>query len=155
MLSLSSLPKEIEMAEPSDLVLSPEEIYAIAHCEMPDKQMATLRAMGIPAHLRGADHSVCVLRVHVISPVGPAAQAEPERPRKSLSELDAPMSPFVHLRWILLPLFCSLTGYTEKAVRRKIEEGFWLEGRHYRKAPDGRITMDLQAYYAWVEGRDH
>lgn len=58
------------------------------------------------------------------------------------------------------PLFCALTGYTEKAVRREIKEGVWLQGRHYRKAPDGRITMDLQAYldlqayYAWVEGRD-
>lgn len=60
----------------------------------------------------------------------------------------------VHLRWVLVPLFCTLTGYTDKAVRRKIEEGIWLQGRHYRKAPDGRITMDLQAYYAWVEGRD-
>lgn len=62
--------------------------------------------------------------------------------------------PVVQLRWVLVPLFCSLTGYTDKAVRRKIEDGVWLQGRQYRKAPDGRITMDLQAYYAWVEGRD-
>lgn len=56
--------------------------------------------------------------------------------------------PFVQLRWMLLPLFCALTGYTEKAVRRKIEDGVWLQGRHFRKAPDGRINVDLQAYYA-------
>lgn len=51
---------------------------------------------------------------------------------------------------MLIPAFCARTGYTDKAVRRKIEEGVWLQGRHYHKAPDGRITMDLQEYYRWV-----
>lgn len=58
----------------------------------------------------------------------------------------------IQVRYVLIPLFCSLTGYTDKAVRRKIAEGIWIEGRHYRRAPDGRITMDLEAYYRWVEG---
>jgi hypothetical protein len=57
----------------------------------------------------------------------------------------------IHIEWVLLPLFCSLTGYTEKAVRRKIEDGVWLQGRQFRKAPDGRITMNIQEYYKWVE----
>jgi hypothetical protein len=39
-------------------------------------------------------------------------------------------------------------------VRRKIEEGIWLQRKHYRKARDGWITIDLQAYYDWVEGLD-
>jgi hypothetical protein len=45
----------------------------------------------------------------------------------------------------------ALPGYSDKAIRRKIETGVWLQGKHYRKAPDGRITMNLQEYYAWVE----
>jgi hypothetical protein len=73
---------------------------------------------------------------------------------KPNADSDVVMSPFIQLRWMLLPLFCTLTGYTDKAVRRKIQDGVWLQGRHYRKAPDGHITMDLQAYYAWVEGQD-
>ena len=60
-------------------------------------------------------------------------------------------SPPVHLQYVLVPVFCLLTGYSEKAVRLKIGDGVWIEGRHYRKAPDGRITMDLQAYCRWVE----
>jgi hypothetical protein len=56
----------------------------------------------------------------------------------------------IQLEWMLIPLFCSLTGYTVKAVQRKIEEGKWIEGRHYRRAPDGHVTMNLQAYYRWV-----
>jgi len=56
----------------------------------------------------------------------------------------------VHLEWVLIPAFAALTGYTEKAIRRKIEDGVWLENKHYKKAPDGRITMNLQEYYKWV-----
>lgn len=54
-------------------------------------------------------------------------------------------------QWILIPVFAGLTGYSEKAVRRKIEDGVWLSGKHFKKAPDGRITMNLQEYYKWVE----
>ncbi len=61
-------------------------------------------------------------------------------------------APAVQLEWILIPVFAAMTGYSEKAVRRKIEDGVWLEGKHYRRAPDGRITMNLREYYKWVEG---
>ncbi|MCY0913219.1 excisionase [Massilia antarctica] len=59
----------------------------------------------------------------------------------------------VRLEWVLIPMFCSLTGYTPKAVTRKIGDGVWLRGKHYQKAPDGRITINLQRYYEWVEGQ--
>lgn len=58
----------------------------------------------------------------------------------------------LHVQWVLVPLFCQMTGYTDKAVRAKIDTGVWLEGRQYRRAPDGRITIDIQEYYKWVEG---
>lgn len=60
--------------------------------------------------------------------------------------------PAIHVQWVLIPVFCSLTGYTEKAVRNKIETGVFTEGMHYRRAPDGRITMNMMEYYRWVEG---
>jgi hypothetical protein len=56
----------------------------------------------------------------------------------------------IRIEWVLIPLFCSLTGYTEKAVQRKIEDGVWLQGKHYRKVC-GRIHMSMEAYNAWVE----
>lgn len=59
----------------------------------------------------------------------------------------------VKLEWVLIPVFSAVTGYSEKAVRCKIHEGVWLEGRHYRRAPDGHITMHLPSYYKWVEGQ--
>lgn len=54
-------------------------------------------------------------------------------------------------RYVRLSLFERLTGYTQKAVRRKIESGAWLEGREYRRAPDGHIIVDLHGYQKWVE----
>ena len=56
-------------------------------------------------------------------------------------------------RYIRPPLFEQLTGYTQKAVRRKIEDGVWVEGRQCRRAPDGHILIDMQGYEKWVEGQ--
>jgi hypothetical protein len=46
-----------------------------------------------------------------------------------------------------------LTGLTAKAVEHFIADGEWAEGVHFRKAPNGRIFVDLRAYHRWVEGR--
>lgn len=74
------------MTEPNDLVLSPDEIYAITHYRRPKEQLAALQAMGIPAHLRKVDHTVCVLRAHVTNPSTPAAHGGPGPVRKSVRE---------------------------------------------------------------------
>ncbi len=54
-------------------------------------------------------------------------------------------------RYVRIARFTELTGYSDDAVRAKIQAGDWLEGREFRKAPDGRILMDLQGYERWVE----
>lgn len=74
------------MTEPNDLVLSPDEIYAITHYKLPKKQLAALREMGIPAQLRRIDNTVCVLRAHVTNPTAPAAPGAPGPVRKSVRE---------------------------------------------------------------------
>ena len=56
------------------------------------------------------------------------------------------------IRYVLIPAFSLLTGYSEKAVRRKIEDGVWLQGDVWKKAPDGHIMIDLEGYQRWVEG---
>ena len=38
------------------------------------------------------------------------------------------------------------TGYSQKAVRKKIETGVWLEGHEYRRAPDNRIVIDMEGF---------
>lgn len=56
-------------------------------------------------------------------------------------------------RYVRIPVFCAITGYTERAVENKMREGVWREGQEYRRAPDGHILIDLHAYYRWVEGQ--
>ena len=51
-----------------------------------------------------------------------------------------------------IPLFCQETGYSPKAVARKIEDGVWVEGREYVRAPDGRRLIDMEGYEAWARG---
>lgn len=57
------------------------------------------------------------------------------------------------MRYVLISKFCADSGYSEKAVRRKIEEGVWLENQQYRRAPDGRIMIDVEGVERWVEGQ--
>ena len=54
-------------------------------------------------------------------------------------------------KFVLIGRFCEITGYTDKAIRRKIQEGVWTEGLHFRKSPDGRIQINMEAYTKWVE----
>jgi hypothetical protein len=45
-----------------------------------------------------------------------------------------------------------MTGYTVKAMERKVERGDWVEGKVWLRAPDGRILVDLIVYQKWAEG---
>jgi hypothetical protein len=45
-----------------------------------------------------------------------------------------------------------ITGLSEKAIRRKIEDGVWLKGQLFMKGPDGRIYIDMKGYTKWVQG---
>jgi hypothetical protein len=53
--------------------------------------------------------------------------------------------------YVQIPVASALTGYTEKAIRRKIDDGKWLEGREYIKAPDGHILISMKGYAQWAE----
>ena len=49
-----------------------------------------------------------------------------------------------------IPLFCHESGYSEKAVARKIEDGVWVEGSEYVRAPDGRLLIDMDGFEKWA-----
>lgn len=57
-------------------------------------------------------------------------------------------------KYVLISKFAADSGYTVKAVERMIERGVWVEGVHYRRAPNGRIHVNTEVYELWVEGRD-
>lgn len=54
-------------------------------------------------------------------------------------------------RYVTAEVASAVTGYTPKAMERKRQDGVWLEGREWVRAPDGRILYDLEGYERWVE----
>jgi len=53
-------------------------------------------------------------------------------------------------RYVTVALAAAITGLTDKAIRRKIEDGVWVAGREYMRAPDGAIMVDMQGVEKWV-----
>ena len=61
-------------------------------------------------------------------------------------------SPIATSRYVLLRVATAITGYTVKAMQRKIERGDWVEGKVWLRAPDGRILVSIEGFEKWVEG---
>lgn len=59
-----------------------------------------------------------------------------------------------HARHVTIALASTLTGLSAKALRRKIEEGKWIEGREYHRR-DGGIFIDMKGFDSWVEYGRH
>jgi len=59
--------------------------------------------------------------------------------------------PVAPAAYVTIPLAATITGLTEKAIRRKIEDGKWIEGREFRRSPDGGIFISMRGYIKWVE----
>jgi hypothetical protein len=80
-----------------------------------------------------------------------SAKTQPKRQAAKknapISETTLPSEP----DYVTVSLASQRTGYTAKAIRRKIESGVWVEGREYRRAPDGHILISLKGYQQWVE----
>lgn len=55
---------------------------------------------------------------------------------------------------VLIRRYAELSGYSEKAIRRKIERGVWVVGREIVKSPDGRLHVDIPAVERWTRGRN-
>lgn len=63
----------------------------------------------------------------------------------------------IHLspaRFVTIELASRLIGLSDKAIRRKIEDGIWAEGKQYRRR-DGRVFVDLRGVENWVEHGVH
>lgn len=55
--------------------------------------------------------------------------------------------------WVLIGRLAELTGYSDNAIRAKLQRGHWREGRHWRRAPDNRLVFNLPAIEGWMGGR--
>ena len=57
----------------------------------------------------------------------------------------------INVRFVTIEKMAELTGYTHKAIEKKIDNGIWKHGNEWRKAPDGRRLVDVEGYNTWVE----
>lgn len=56
--------------------------------------------------------------------------------------------------YVRVHVFCAHTGISKHSVEGKIREGVWVEGKHYRRPPDGKVVIDLRGYHEWVESQN-
>lgn len=56
------------------------------------------------------------------------------------------------MNWITIKKFSELSGYSKKAVYNKVERRVWEEKIIWRKAPDGRIFINKDAFENWILG---
>jgi len=54
------------------------------------------------------------------------------------------------MNWVTIKKFSQLCGYSEDAIRAKIKKGQWMIDQHFRKAPDGRILIDIKEVEKWI-----
>ena len=57
------------------------------------------------------------------------------------------------MKWVRIKKFANESGYSEDAIRAKIKKGIWQKGKHWRKAPDQRIFVNIKEIESWVEGK--
>lgn len=72
-----------------------------------------------------------------------------------LAEAEVHAKPIVtkgaHMKWVTIRRFSELSGYSAEAVRSKIKKGVWKYRVHFRKAPDGRVLVNIEEIEKWVE----
>lgn len=69
-----------------------------------------------------------------------------KRTQEPIEQITVAPAPNVTIR-----LASACFGLSEKAIRRKIEEGKWLEGKQFHRAPDGGIFISIKGVQQWVE----
>lgn len=55
----------------------------------------------------------------------------------------------IPLAWVTIQVYAASSGYSVGALRQKIQRGQFIEGKHFRKAPDGRVLMNVEACQNW------
>ena len=57
----------------------------------------------------------------------------------------------MNFKWVLIKRFSEISGYSEEAVRQKIKKSQWDNQVHFKRAPDGRILINLEEIAKWIE----
>lgn len=55
------------------------------------------------------------------------------------------------VRFVTVRKASEMTGYTEDAIRTKLNTGVWPEGLVWKWGPDSVILIDLEGYDKWAK----
>ncbi len=53
-------------------------------------------------------------------------------------------------RYVTIDKCSEFYGFTKEAIRQLKKKGQWREKIHWRKAPNGRILIDIKAIDEWI-----
>ena len=70
---------------------------------------------------------------------------------KQRRELTSYNGTIAYMKWVKLCKYCEISGDTKDAVNAKRRNGIWAEGKQWRKAPDNKIWINIEAIDKWVE----
>ena len=56
-------------------------------------------------------------------------------------------------KWVRPIILEAMVGITIAAIKKKRQDGVWLEGKHFVQAPDGVYVYDWRAIDHWCEGK--
>lgn len=68
----------------------------------------------------------------------------------STKESDPPVQ-VAPARYVTVEMYAKLSGLSASAIRKRIERGVFVEGKQWRRGPDGRVWMDTKGMERWVE----
>jgi hypothetical protein len=54
-------------------------------------------------------------------------------------------------RYVTIRLYSQISGLGVEAIRSKIKEGKWIEGREYVRSPDGGLFVDREGVARWLK----
>lgn len=54
-------------------------------------------------------------------------------------------------RYVTVELAAVMHGLSPGAIRKRVERGQWIEGREWRRGPDGRVWIDTKGVERWIE----
>ncbi len=57
------------------------------------------------------------------------------------------------IKFVTIGKASELLGYSERAIEGKRADGVWLQDVHWKKAPDGRILINLEEIERWIDGK--
>lgn len=81
----------------------------------------------------------------------PKRLSDPRRPGSETEPTEQAESVALPANYVTVRHASRLTGLTEKAIRRKIESGKWIEGREFFRSADGGVFISMKGFEKWVE----